>query len=213
RVDDAVDELPSDEARVALHELEQELEAVYAGAVQSEPLVEAFRKVVHDLGIPKQYPMELLAGMRMDMEGATYHTVHDLWLYCYRVAGTVGLMMCHVMGVQDPRALRHAAHLGIAMQLTNICRDVVEDWNRQRVYLPSSLLGHTLQTGKFPVARRDQFARAVECLLGDADCFYSSGERGLPYLPWRCAWAVAVARLVYAHIGCIIRTRGCDVTR
>src|SRR5258708_28576510 len=65
----------------------------------------------------------------------------DLMLCCYRVAGTVGLMMCHVMGVSDRRALRHAAHLGMAMQLTNICRDVMEDWERGHLYLPDQALG------------------------------------------------------------------------
>src|SRR5665647_326340 len=79
--------------------------------------------------------------MAMDLGRVRYATFDELLLYCYRVAGTVGLMMAHIMNVRDSAALRRAAYLGIAMQLTNICRDVAEDERLDRVYVPAELLG------------------------------------------------------------------------
>lgn len=103
------------------------------------------------------------------------------------------------------------------MQLTNICRDVVEDWSRHRLYLPRSLLGGTLPmarvSGSFPASCKQEFAKAVERVLTAADRFYESADRGLCYLNPRSRWAVLVARLVYSRIGHVIRTNSADVTR
>lgn len=217
RADDLVDERPVEEARPALAKLEHELDRIYEGVAQADPLLSAFQEVVVAYGIPKQYPSDLLTGLRMDVEGTAYGTLLDLYQYCYRVAGTVGLMMCHVMGVRHPEALRHAAHLGIAMQLTNICRDVAEDWARGRLYVPLTLLEDSppvrVIQGNFPDALSAPMARAVQHLLATADHFYASADRGLRYLSPRAMWAILVARLVYSSIGTVLRQRGCDVTR
>src|SRR5690606_24146896 len=101
---------------------------------------DGFAAIMRERGIPRRYPAELLAGLAMDAAGHRYEDAADLRLYCFRVAGVVGLMMSHVMGLADERALADAARLGIAMQLTNICRDVREDWARGRLYLPRALL-------------------------------------------------------------------------
>ncbi|HEY6551894.1 MAG TPA: phytoene/squalene synthase family protein, partial [Vicinamibacteria bacterium] len=128
--DDAVDlELPKLQAS-ALARLAGRLERLYAGEPAYGPVEAAFQEVIQERAIPQSYPADLLEGLGMDVDFRRYETMDELLLYCYRVAGTVGLMMCHVMGVADPRALRHAAHLGMAMQLTNISRDVMEDWGR-----------------------------------------------------------------------------------
>ena len=76
----------------------------------------------------------------MDVKNITYESLSELYQYCFRVASVVGLMMCHILKIRDDRSLFNAAHLGIAMQLTNICRDVSEDWSRERLYLPRELL-------------------------------------------------------------------------
>jgi 15-cis-phytoene synthase len=152
--------------------------------------------------IPETYPLELLAGMEMDVVGTRYDTMDRLLQYCFRVAGVVGLMMCHVMGVRDAKALRHAAHLGMAMQLTNICRDVREDWEQHgRLYLPEDVL----------VARGPR--GAVAKLIEESERYYRSGDAGLPSLSFRCALAVCTARLVYAAIGRRLARRDYDVTR
>ncbi|GMV16470.1 MAG: phytoene/squalene synthase family protein [Polyangiaceae bacterium] len=196
--DDLIDLGRSDEAPALARRLEHELDSVYAGDVQANPLLSAFQQVVRARGIPREYPAELLRGMRMDAEGFRYRSLDDLLLYCHRVAGVVGLMMCHVLGVSDPRALRHAAHLGMGMQLTNIVRDVREDRGRGRVYLPAEL-GSASE------------ARAAERLLREADRFYDSGRRGLSALDARSAFAVRTAGLVYAAIGREIRRRRFDL--
>ena len=152
------------------------------------------------------------------MVGTRYATQEQLLLYCYRVAGTVGLMMSHVMGVSEQRALRNACHLGIAMQLTNICRDVLEDWERGRLYVPEQLLAEhglgdlrSLLGAPLPVQARDELARAVQRLLALAEHYYRSGESGLRALPWRCAFAVRAARWIYAEIGRVLARRHFDV--
>ncbi len=218
--DDAVDRAPPSEQRAALEVLRAQLDAVYLGVPQTDAVLAAFQHVVNSRQIPKLYPLELLAGMEMDATGARYEELDDLLLYCHRVAGIVGLMMCHVMGLQDPAARRNAAHLGIAMQLTNICRDVAEDWGLGRLYLPRALLlsagategipGTPLR-GSAPDPRsRPVFARAVRELLELADGFYRSGDRGLPSLSFGCAVSVRAARLVYSAIGARLAKQGYD---
>lgn len=217
RVDDAVDESPPHQRRAVLASLEEELGEVYGGAPR-DPVAAAFQRVVHRVEIPAQYPEDLLLGMRMDVEGHIYATWDDLISYCHRVAGTVGLMICQVLGVRAAGALRHAAHLGIAMQLTNVCRDVLEDWDRGRLYLPDDSLaivgcaGLYREVGRpFPRERADRIGLVVRALLERASRYYLSGDRGLCYLSRRAAWAVCTARLVYADIGRCLQRRNYDV--
>jgi phytoene synthase len=156
--------------------------------------------------------------MEMDAAGTVYRSYATLLSYCFRVAGTVGLMMSHVMGVRHEAALLHAAHLGMAMQLTNICRDVAEDWQRGRLYLPDDLLhaggasGLRARLGHvgLPIESREPVARVTRELLRRAEEFYRSGDEGLSYLSWRSAVAVRTARLVYADIGRVILAGGAD---
>lgn len=218
RADDAVDlARPGQQAR-ALARLGAELDGIYDGVAQADIARAAFQQVVQRYRIPRDYPAELLAGMDMDVHGQRYDDMHTLLLYCYRVASTVGLMMSHVMGVTHDGALRHAAHLGMAMQLTNICRDVREDWDMGRLYVPTELLaehgiGDLAQAlgGPFPARARHPMRGAVARLLAEAERFYRSGDRGLAALPWRSAFGVRAARLVYAAIGDRITRNGFDV--
>jgi len=163
--------------------------------------------VVAELQLPREYPEELLNGMAMDAVGQRYETLEELLQYCHRVAGVVGLMMCHAMGIADDRATVHAGHLGIAMQLTNIARDVAEDWSRGRVYLPLEWLG-PLPANDCPLDD-SRVVPVVERLLCVADRYYASGDRGLACLDRRSRFAVRVARTVYADIGEAVRRTGC----
>jgi phytoene synthase len=200
RADDAIDLAAEADRPAALARLHADLDAVYGDVVPDDPLLCAMRDVVRRRAIPEAYPRELAHGMAMDVARAAYPTFDALLVYCFRVAGTVGLMMCHVMGVRDPRALRHAAHLGIAMQLTNVCRDVREDAERGRVYVPASVLAAS--DGALP--------GAIERLLAEAERFYRSADAGLFALSFRCALAVRTARLVYAAIGRVLAARRFD---
>lgn len=219
RADDAVDHALAGTEVAALATLRAELVTAYAGTAV-DPVLAAFGEVARARAIPARYPEELLAGMEMDVEGTAYHTVDDLVRYAWRVAGVVGLMMTHVFGVAEDEALVHAAHLGIAMQLTNICRDVAEDWELGRLYLPDEVLarhgggGLAAELGRpLPASAVAPIAGAVQELLALADRYYRSGDRGLPALPWRAALAVRSARSVYAAIGGRIARAGHDVTR
>ncbi len=219
RVDDAVDLAGSTgRARAALERERAVLASLYAGVRPEDPVLAAFQDVLLRHHIPARYPFDLLDGMEMDVAGMRYRTLDELILYCYRVAGTVGLMMSHVMGVSEPRALRNACHLGLAMQLTNICRDVLEDWERGRLYVPDQVLAEyglgelRGQLGTpLPVQVRQELARAVQRLLELAERYYRSGESGLRALPWRCSFAVGAARWIYAEIGRVIARRHFDV--
>jgi phytoene synthase len=195
-VDDAIDLVPVEERPAALARLRAEVDVVYAGDDVSE-----FAQVVRKHRIPRLYVDELIAGMAMDVERARYETLEDLYRYGWRVAGVVGAMLCHVFGLRDPRALQNAAHLGIAMQLTNICRDVEEDQRDGRSYLPRAL------------AEGRPVPEVVRVLLDDADRFYRSADLGIRALPFRIALGVRAARLVYAAIGDRLRARGCDPFR
>jgi 15-cis-phytoene synthase len=206
RADDAID-VPGVEApAVALARLERELDRLYAGEEQREPVLSAFQRVVQRKQIPEEYPRALLRGLAMDVAKVRYATLEELLHYCFNVAGTVGLMSCHVFGLTDARALQRAAHLGIAMQLTNVSRDVLEDSRNGRVYLPELLL-----------AKRRAGSRAIRGVLAKlldvAEQYYRSADQGIRALPWRAALAVRAARLVYSAIGRRIRANGYDLLR
>jgi len=197
RADDAVDEVPAAEAPAAVARLRAELDA---GG-------DEFAAVRAACGIPRMYADAMLDGMAADAAGTRYATWRALDGYCYQVASSVGLMMCHVFGLRDERALIHAAHLGIAMQLTNICRDVAEDWARGRLYLPDELVPGLAPSGPLP---RERLRPAIAATLQRAEAFYASGDRGIRDLPWRAGLAVRAARRIYARIGREIERRGCD---
>jgi phytoene synthase len=205
RADDEVDLAPVAERPERVARLYAELEAIYAGEVPTAPVLAEFQALVRRRGIPREYPQALLDGMRSDLGAVRIATTEELLLYAYRVAGVVGLMLCHVFGLSDPRAKENAAHLGIAMQLTNICRDVREDAERDRRYLPADLL---LTCGE---ARGGELVRrAVERVLTLADRYYRSADAGFYALPLRAALAARAARRVYAAIGDELATRGYD---
>ena len=206
--DDAIDHAPTPLAAiVALAELRAELDAIYAGHALTTAAGQMLKAVAEDIHLPREYPDELLNGMAMDAAGQRYKTFDELLLYCHRVAGVVGLMMCHAMGVADDRAVVHAGHLGIAMQLTNIARDVAEDWAKGRLYLPTDWLGGDLQAGQ-PLDDSST-APAIRRLLDEADRYYQSGDAGLPHLDLRSRLGVRTARAVYAAIGAEVRRNGC----
>ncbi|HWO19277.1 MAG TPA: phytoene/squalene synthase family protein [Kofleriaceae bacterium] len=216
RADDAVD--LGGEPATAVARLRQELADACRG-VTDDRVLGAFADVVRERRIPRRYPEELLAGMAMDAAGTRYATLEELRLYCHRVAGVVGLMMCHVFGVRDDAALVPGAQLGIAMQLTNICRDVAEDWERGRLYVPDDVLARHGASGlgsdlgrPLPRSAVRPLAGAVGELLALADRGYRAARRGMPALPWRAGLAVRAAASIYAAIGARLRARGCDVT-
>lgn len=210
RCDDAVDLAPDPAAaRAALARLRAELDEVYGPGDVADPVLAGLQDVVRRTALPRRPSDELLDGMEMDLGEVRYASFDELVVYCRRVAGTVGLLMAHLFGVRDAATLATASDLGVAMQLTNICRDVAEDERRGRVYLPAELLDGVL----VPSEGGARTARVVAELLRRADAFYRRGDLGLAMLPASYAVAMRAARLIYAEIGAVIERRGYDVSR
>ncbi len=212
--DDQVDQAGShvipEELTERVKSLKERTAAAFGFAPQSELVFIALQYIAHRYHIPSHYALELIEGMAMDARGTRYTTLKELLLYCYRVAGTVGLMMTHVMGLRDERALGHAADLGIAMQLTNIARDIVEDAAMGRVYLPLAWLEEAeIEPDEIATpANREKVAMLTLRLLHEAERYYRSGDEGLWHLSFRSACAVAAARRVYSEIGRRLIARG-----
>jgi 15-cis-phytoene synthase len=184
--------------------------SAFSDTGQTQSVFIALQYIVRRYAIPAHYALELIEGMAMDARGTRYDSIGELLLYCYRVAGTVGLMMSHVMGVRDERALKHAADLGTAMQLTNIARDVLEDAAMGRIYLPLDWLSEAgIAPEEIAASKnRDKLALVTRRLLYEAARYYRSGDSGLWHLSFRSACAVAAARRVYSEIGSLILQRG-----
>ncbi|EPY03355.1 phytoene/squalene synthase family protein [Magnetospirillum fulvum] len=208
--DDAVDEGGGIDA---LEGLLDRLDRIYAGNPAPIAADREFAQVVAFYGIPKTLPAALIEGFEWDGLGRRYETLSDLNAYATRVAGTVGAMMTMLMGVREPDAVARACDLGIAMQFTNIARDVGEDARRGRIYLPLSWMREEgidpdawLKDPKFDKA----LGRVVKRLLKAADELYVRSEAGVAALPPACRGAIHAARFLYAEIGHKVRRRGYD---
>lgn len=208
-VDDLVDQsTDTDHARVVIAE--------WIGALAGdEPCHAAMADAMNlfrDCGIPHWIPIELLRGVQSDLDLVEVGTEDELSHYCFRVAGTVGLMMCYVMGVVEPESRRYAVDLGIAMQLTNILRDVSEDAQLGRRYLPACWIpGVSQQAILSPDTAQDmQIRQGLKRLYTLAEVYYASGFRGLPYIPAGSRYAILVAGQTYRRIGGLIRARNYD---
>ncbi len=165
-------------------------------------------------GVSRDHLLELLCGAEFDTQGGVITDEANLKQYCYRVAGVVGLMMCPLLGVQNPQAQAHAVSLGIAMQITNICRDVKEDAESGRIYFPINQLkdsGLTAMAISQSSMTPESLRRVVKNHLDLADDLYREGYKGLAYIPFRARIIIALAGEVYRHIGEKIRKRNYDV--
>ncbi|MDZ7589708.1 MAG: phytoene/squalene synthase family protein [Rubrivivax sp.] len=209
--DDAID-LGAD-PHAAMRDLEHRLDAIYDGRPGAVDADRALAQVVHRHAIPRLLLDALLEGFLWDANGRRYETLQDVHAYGARVAGTVGAMMALVMRAATPQALARACELGVAMQLTNIARDVGEDARNGRLYLPRHWLREAgidaeawLRAPRFDAA----IAAVVERLLREADALYRRAEQGIAELPRDCRSAIHAARLVYAEIGHQLRRDGLD---
>lgn len=207
-IDDLADRgAPAKSARPALIELRQALRARQG----AHPLVA--RALALRPAINIDVLIELVDGVIQDTGRVRLQSEAELLRYCYRVAGAVGLLMCDIFGAHDQRARHHAVDLGIAMQLTNICRDICEDARAGRRYLPADLVGALSPAAllKPNAGQRSRIKEVTAHLLAEADMRYESGFIGLPFLPLRARLAIYIAGLSYQAIGGIIAGRGYDI--
>ena len=180
------------------------------GDTAVDPAYLSVADVAHRHQLPTRLFVEHLEGYRMDVGGERYETIEETLSYCYRVAGVVGVMMAMIMGAKGERTLDRASDLGIAFQLTNIARDIVEDAGLGRVYVPAEWLAEAeLEPEDLTdPAKREKVAALAARLIDFAEPYYRSAFLGLSALPARSAWAVATAHGVYRQIGLDIKARG-----
>ncbi len=180
-------------------------DAALAG--QSTGLVpfDALATVAAETHIPSDLPHDHLAGFTRDAAGWIPASEEDLLSYCYQVAGAVGVMMAHVMGVEaserDTRAqdtLRRASDLGIAFQLANIARDIVDDAKVGRSYIPTDWAGTDLDA--LDPAQRDRLVEIAQRLSALANRYRTSSKVGAARLPFRSRWAVLSAAAIYGEV-------------
>lgn len=209
--DDAVD-LQQQKAAAVLR-LQDRLERIYDGRPDNAAADRAFARVVEDFDMPRALPDALLEGLAWDAMGRRYETLSELFDYSARVASAVGVMMCVLMRVRDPNALARACDLGVAMQLTNIARDIGEDALEGRIYLPLEWLDEAglnpdqfLDNPKATKAIRQMTRR----LVMQANRLYMRSEAGVAGLPVSSRPGIYAARFIYAGIGGQVQRSGYD---
>ena len=200
--DDAVDsESATDEKLGRLAELRGLLARCYEGRAD-EPVFVGLAQVARDYAIPQEYFEDVLSGMEADLVKTRYQDFNELRQYCYQVASAVGLICIHIFGFRDERARVHAIDLGLAMQLTNIARDVKEDLEFGRIYLPQDELARfgctedDLRTGQV----NDAFRELMRFQTQRARVLFESGFQLLPYLNPRSRACVSVLGGIYSRL-------------
>lgn len=215
KTSDTDDELRTKKRAVAL--LRARLDRAYAGRPANDPVERAFTRMVEDTEMPRALPEALIDGLDWDAHGRRYETLSDVRAYSARVASAVGVMMSVLMGVRDRDALARACDLGVAMQLTNIARDIGEDAAENRVYLPLEWfeeMGVDLAAFLSDPHLTPEIAKMAKRLLVEANRLYYRSEAGISVLPRRCRPGIYAARYIYAGIGRHIRAARYDsVTR
>ncbi|MFP4588594.1 MAG: phytoene/squalene synthase family protein [Candidatus Acetothermia bacterium] len=213
KCDDIADgERPSEEKRILLDRQREQVDRAYKHQVQA-PLYQALAKVVQDFDIPKKYFEELIGGVQMDLTRTRYSTFQDLRKYCYGVASTVGLILIEIFGYSSDKAQEHAVDLGIGMQLTNIIRDVKEDLQRGRIYIPREDFQEARYREEDLIEERDgeEFKQLIEIQAARARNFYASARQLFPYLPVRSRSCPAGLYGIYKRLLNEMESSGWDV--
>ncbi|EXJ15971.1 phytoene/squalene synthase family protein [Imhoffiella purpurea] len=213
--DDAIDCVGDDPVLQAdaLEMLYDRLDRIYAGQPIDDPADRALADVVVEFAMPKRLLEALLEGFEWDAQGRRYETISGVYDYSARVAGTVGAMMAALMGARSEELVARACDLGVAMQITNICRDVGEDARNGRIYLP---LAWMREAGIDPEAWlkepvfNDALASVIQRMLDTADRLYQRSDAGIAGLPMGCRAGINAARYLYSEIGRQLERQGLD---
>lgn len=206
------EEIPLDKKAALLTGLHGELDRAFDGLPES-PVFVALRDASRNFGIPKDYFHEIINGVEMDLVTNSYANFEDLYQYCYRVASVVGLVCIEIFEYTDPKAREYATDMGIAMQLTNILRDIEEDCGRGRVYLPQNELAeHGVSTESLQARDTGPGFRAMMAQqVSRAREYFDRSAALLPLLAPRSRLCPAVLRALYSALLDRIEARDYDV--
>ena len=166
--------------------------------------IEDTQKLIQQHQIPIALFIDFMDELIADQWPRELTSVDQVVQFAYGVASTVGLMMCHILGVKDPKAFPFAVDLGVAMQMTNICRDILEDAERDRIYVPRDLIAAPVDCAGLLAGNNEQRSAAyngASQLLAIADDYYASAEHGYYFLPFIIRQTIAFAALLYRSIG------------
>lgn len=222
-VDDEIDEIGEDDEQKAIETVNNwkiQLENLYRENENPKPetrnlklVFTAWKDLLKTYKIPQNLPLELIRGVLMDTNIKRYETFDELYIYCYRVASTVGLMSSEILGYTDEIALEYAEAMGIGMQLTNILRDVKEDASINRIYLPQEDLKKfgVSETQIFENRFDENFKRLIKFQIERARRFYKKGEKGISLLEKDSRFTVLLASRIYAKILDEIEKQNYDV--
>lgn len=194
--------LPTGAATAQLAAYRHDLEECLAGRPEG-PVFEALHRTVEKYRVPHQYLFDLISGVEMDLTTSRYATFDELKTYCYHVASTVGLISIEIFGYDGGEEARgYAADLGIALQVTNILRDIAEDAERGRIYLPLDELDWFGCTEDDLLAGRatPEFRSLIAFQADRARHYYAQGRRLLPHLSARARACVGVMTGIYSSI-------------
>jgi len=201
--DDAVDTNTDNYRTKSLEKIKENINLAYTDNKTDQKLIDAFRIIVQTYSIPKDYFDTFIEGMYMDIYKNRYENFNELYVYCCKVAGVVGLMTIKVLGCRDKEAEKYAVDLGIAIQLTNIIRDIKEDFSRGRIYLPKD------EMEKFGVSENDivrgilnnNLMELIKFQIKRAEQYYDDTTQGIPMILDRTSRiTICLMKEIYAAI-------------
>ncbi|MEI6728232.1 MAG: phytoene/squalene synthase family protein [bacterium] len=181
---------------------EREVKNVFKTGKTENLILKVTHQTALKYNIPKKYFFELIEGVKGDLTKLKFNTYDELDNYCYLVAAVPGLMISYILGFTDPKALKYASEFGKAMQITNILRDLKEDWQRGRIYLPQKDLekfGYS-ETDLSQNIVNDHFKNLLKAYIEKAKNMYTFGYQGLQYLTPEGRFCAKLCGLVYSAI-------------
>jgi phytoene synthase len=214
RSDDAVDKKDGQQEKEKLLKVKEEISLAYSGLGLKDEILLAFQKTIQRFNIPIEYFGKLLEGMQMDLEKTRYKNFSELNDYCYKVAGIIGLIMLRLFRVKNKKAYPYAVDLGIAMQLTNILRDIKEDFSRGRVYLPQEEMSFFGISDKHIAEgiTDEKFIRFLKFQIQRAKNYFSLAEKGINFIPGlRQRFVVKLMNKAYSEILNEIESNGYNI--
>lgn len=194
-IDDVADEGEPEQARFELHQLKTEI----LSESTNHSWAKLYQRLVQQRGLATQPMIDLIEGAESDLNQPCFTERKELLHYAYQVAGTVGWMMCPLIGVKEARAIPYAIDLGVAMQLTNICRDIKEDFERGRIYV-DGLTKEDFDASALSEQKEKALVK-VKAVLSTAEEFYDSGMRGCAFIPLMARLSIFIALCLYRGIG------------